>query len=143
MPTAQTTLAANESIEVAYPHDIRVIKIDREDERPLYRFDAPMFKPKDTDTTPEWENPEEAKLYAAVYVVVNGFREEKTGRRGIPPEVQRDGMEAVVAYLSTQDGMGTEWISNFYSLDRQRIYEYRSRIRSRAEAIAEQEGADE
>jgi len=139
VPTAQTTLEKNESIEKAYPHDIRVIRVDREEQRPLYRFDAPFHQPKDTDTTTEWENPEKAKLYAAVYTAVGGFREEKTGRRGVPPEVQRDGMEATVAYLSTQDGMGTEWLSNFYGLDPQRIYEYRSRIRSRAAAIAEQE----
>ncbi len=121
------------TVEKDYGHDIRVLRVDRGDERPLYRFDAPLYTPKDSDNTPEWESPELAKLYADTYVAVGGFREEKTGRRGIPPEVERDGREAVVAYLTTQDGMSTEWISTFYGLDRERIYEYRSRIRARAE----------
>jgi len=126
------------TVEKDYGHGIRVVRVDREDEQPLYRFEAPMMKPKDSDNSLEWENPELAKLYAAVYVAVGTFREEKTGRRGIPPEVERDGREAVVAYLSTQRGMTTEWIEHFYDYDRERIYEYRSRIRARAEEQIEE-----
>lgn len=137
MATAQDTLDENETIDTAYPHDVRVIRVDREERPPLYRFDAPMFVTKDTDNIPEWENPDRARLYAAVYMAVGSFREEKTGRRGIPPEVERDGREATVAYLATQDGMSTDWISNFYDLSEQRIYEYISRIRKRAREVDE------
>lgn len=138
MPTAQTTLDENESIHRAYPHDVRIVRVDRDDREPLYRFEAPTFKPKDSDTTPTWENPALAELYADVYFVANSFREEKTGRRGIPPEVERAGRAAVIAYLTTQDGMTTDWISTFYDLPDERIYEYRSRVRAEAEEIREE-----
>lgn len=143
MATAQDTLDANESIEHAYPYDIRIVRVDREDDRPIYRFEAPMYSPKDTDNTPEWENPHLAKLYADVYLAVGSFREEKTGRRGIPPEVERDGREAVVAYLTTQDGISTDWLSTFYDISDQTVYEYRSRIRARAREAEEEENTDE
>jgi len=132
-------LDENESVEKDYGHDVRVIRVDRDGRQPVYRFEAPMYKPKSSDTTPEWENPHKAEMYAEVYVAVGSFREEKTGRRGIPPEVARDGREATVAYLSTQDGMGTEWISHFFDLEPERIYEYRSRISKRAREIVEEE----
>lgn len=133
MTRAQDTLDSNETIDTAYPDDIRVVEIEREGEPPLYELRAPLYSPKDTDTTPRWENPHSARMYAAVYVAVGTFREEKTGRRGVPPEVQRDGQEAVISYLSTQDGITTDWLTTFYDLPEQRIYEYRSRIRARAE----------
>lgn len=123
-----TDLAPNESVEKSYPYDIRVIRVDREDEPPLYRFEAPGFV-----ETMEWKDKDAALMYAAVYVAVDGFREEKTGERGIPPEVERDGREAVVAYLTTQRGMSTKWVTRFYDIPAQRVYEYKSRIRARAE----------
>lgn len=137
MPSTDQDVGEMEEIDTQYEGDIRVIKQIREGDRPLYRFEAPLYKPKDSDNTPTWENPEKARLYAAVFAAVGTFREEKTGRRGIPPEVERDGREAVIAYLSTQPGMSTDWITKFYDLDRQRIYEYRSRIKNRAEEIIE------
>lgn len=126
-------LEPNETIDTEYEHGVRVIRVDRGDEPPRYRFDAPMFKVKRSDNTPEWENPHSARMYAAVYVAVGGFREEKTGRRGIPLEVERAGRQAVLAYLSTQPGMTPDYLAHQYDLPRQRIYEYRSRIRHQAE----------
>ena len=122
-----------EKIDTEYENDIRVIETEPDGGRPKYRFEAPTYKPKDSDNSPVWENPHKARMYAAVYVAVGTFREEKTGRRGIPIEVERDGREAVIAYLTTQDGMGIEWVTSMYDMDRQRVYEYRSRIKSRAE----------
>ncbi|WP_324666271.1 hypothetical protein [Haloarcula sediminis] len=138
MPRTQDTLASNETIDTAYPNEIQVVEIQRDERPPLYEFRAPLYSPKDTDTTPRWENPHHARMYAAVYVAVGTFREEKTGRRGVPPEVQRDGQEATIAYLTTQDGISTDWLTNFYELPEQRIYEYRSRIRARAEEHGEE-----
>lgn len=137
MPTAQTTLDANESIEEAYPNDIRVIRVERENEPPLYRFEAPLF-----EETMEWEDKNRATLYAAVYVVADGFREEKTGKRGIPIEVHKAGQEAVISYLTTQPGMSIKWASRMFDLERQRIYEYRSRIWARADSIRSEHRAE-
>lgn len=123
----------NETVYQQYENNIRVVKIHREGKRPLYRFDAPEHKPKSYDTGPAWENPNEAEWYAAVYVAHGPFREEKTGRRGIPIGVHRAGSEAVITYLGTQPGMSTDWIKTSFDLKRERIYEYRSRVVSRAE----------
>ena len=109
MVLAQDTLSENESIEKAYPDGVRVVRVDRGDDIPLYRFEAPLHTTKDYDTGPTFENPKNALLYAAVYVAVGPFREEKTGRRGVPPAVAKAGREALVAYLTTQKGMSIQW----------------------------------
>lgn len=123
-----------------YPGDARIVRIDRGDEPPRYRFDAPglwgggvpLGTAEETRRT-TWDEPGLAELYADVWTAVGGFREEKTGDRGIPPEVERDGREATVAYLTTMPGGSTKWAARHYDLDRQRIYEYISRVRARAE----------
>lgn len=125
-------LEENESIYQQYENSIRVVRIGREADRPLYRFDAPSLKPKESDNSMTWESPKEAEMYAAVYVAHGPFREEKTGKRGIPIGVHQAGSEAVITYLGCQPGMSVEWISQKFDLDRERIYEYRSRVRSRA-----------
>jgi len=134
-----TELGESETVRVEY-EGCRVVKDSRSPgETPKFRFESAypnQFTPKDTDTTTEWDNPNEAELYAAVYSLTL-FREEKTGRRGIPPEVQRFGQEAVISYLSAEPGISTDWLTTFYDLDRERIYEYRSRIRSMAETKAD------
>jgi len=96
-----------------------------------------MYEPKDSDTGPTFTNKGKAEMYADVFVAVGGFREEKTGRRGIPVEVFRDGTEATIAYLTTQRGMSMDWITSTFDIDRQRVYEYRSRIRKRAGEVSE------
>lgn len=137
------TLRENESIEKEYPHGIRVVRVDREDDYPLFRFVAPGHKTKEYDTGPEFERRDDALLYAAVYVAVGPFREEKTGRRGVPPAVARAGREALVAYLTTQRGMSIEWAAHKFDLEESTVREYRSRIRARAEEKAQEELSDE
>jgi hypothetical protein len=135
-------LDEDESVYQQYENSIRVVEIHREGEPPLYRFDAPELKPKSYDNDLTWENPKEAELYAAVYVAHGPFREEKTGTRGIPIGVHRAGTEAVVTYVGCQPGMSTDWISHTFDLDRERIYEYRSRVRSRAEEHLLEDNSD-
>jgi len=132
MSASLPELEPGESIDTEYEGKVRVIRVDRGEERPLFKFQARNFKPKRYDNQPEWENPKEARLYAAVYVAVGSFREEKSGRRGIPPAVERDGREAVVSYLYCMDGMSPTWIERWYDLSKERQMEYRSRIRGRA-----------
>ena len=135
-------LKENESIWQQYEDSIRVVRIDRGEDRPLYRFDAPGLKPKDSDNSMTWENPKEAMMFASVYVAHGPFREEKTGKRGIPIGVHQAGSEAVITYLGCQPGMSTDWISQKFDLDRERIYEYRSRVRSRAEEALVEDNSD-
>lgn len=124
-------LENNEGIDTEYEGDIRVVEVSRDSREPLYRFGAPDHKTKSYDLGPEFENPHAARLYAAVYVVTR-FREEKTGRRGIPESVEQAGREAVIAYQRCRPGTSVDWLAHKYDLDRQRIYEYCSRIKSRA-----------
>jgi len=67
-----------------------------------------------------------------VYVVTR-FREEKTGKRGIPPAVEQAGREELICYTLCRKGTSVDWIVNKYDLPKQRIYEYKSRVMSRAE----------
>jgi hypothetical protein len=131
----QDTLDPNESIEKAYPHGIRVVRVDREDDVPLFRFEAPDHRVKDYDTGPEFESRDDALMYAAVYVAVGPFREEKTGRRGVPPTVARAGREALVAYLTTQRGMSIQWAAHKFDIEPETVYKYRSAIRAKAEEV--------
>lgn len=130
---AQDTLDENETVHAAYPHGAKIVRLDRDDAEPLYRFEAPLFPLKSYDEPQvEWENHHLAELYADVWCLTS-LREEKTGPRGIPPEVERAGREVVVAYLTCMPGISTEWLAHHYDVPEQTIYQYRSRVRRRAE----------
>ncbi len=130
-------LADNESVDMEFEVDvesamIRVIERDRPDhEYNHFVFQATGHEYKSYDLGPEFENPEAARLYCCLYALTR-FREEKTGRRGIPENVEQHGREAVIAYQRNRPGVDTEWLMNKYDMDRQRVYEYCSRIRSEA-----------
>jgi len=49
-----------------------------------------------------FENPYEARLYADVYPITGGFREEQTGKRGVPPGIVRASEEIRMTYLAVQ-----------------------------------------
>lgn len=129
-------LAENERIDLEFEVDtdetIRVIERREGDyEYPRYEFQAEEEARNSYDLGPEWDNPRSARLYACVYALVR-FREEKTGRRGLPGSVGRYGQEATVAYMRCRSGVDAEWLSAKYDLPKQRVYEYCSRIRSEA-----------
>jgi hypothetical protein len=125
-------LQENESIDMAFEDDIRVIERERpDDEFNHFVFQAPGHEYKSDDLGPEFNNPYAARLYCHVYMLTL-FREEKTGKRGIPEAVEQHGREAVIAYQRCHPGKDAEWLANKYGIDRQRVYEYCSRIRSEA-----------
>lgn len=125
----------DDRIDMKYEFDsgsiARVIERSRPDDLPLYIFQATNHQYKSYDMGPEFENPEAAQLYCDIYALTR-FREEKTGRRGIPENVEQFGHEAVIAYQRNRSGVDAEWLARKYDIDRQRIYEYCSRIRSEA-----------
>lgn len=130
-------LQDNESVDMEFEVEvesatIRVIERERPDHEYNHLvFQATNHQSKSYDLGPEWENPEAARLYCCLYTLTR-FREEKTGRRGIPEAVEQHGREAVVAYQRNRPGVDTEWLMTKYDMDRQRVYEYCSRIRSEA-----------
>jgi hypothetical protein len=125
----------DERIDMKYEFDsgsiARVIERPRADDFNLYVFQATNHQFKSYDLGPEFENPESARMYCDVYALTR-FREEKTGRRGIPENVEQYGHEAVIAYQRCRSGVDAQWLANKYDLTNQRIYEYCSRMRSQA-----------
>lgn len=87
---------------------------------------------------PEFDAEDTARLWVDVYFDVGGFREEKTGDRGVPPEVAAAGKDTLVAYLVTQRGMSTTWATRFFDISRETVHSYCSRVRSRARAAREE-----
>lgn len=88
-----------------------------------------------------FENPDKARLYADVYAAMGGFREEKTGERGVPPSVARAREDVLMAYLVAQPTMSTEWVARHYDLPEEQIRDYVRGVRDRAEQ--QREEADE
>lgn len=128
-------LGDDEMIDMEYEVNtnatIRVVERPRPDHYNLYVFQATNHQYKSYDMGPEFENPESARYYADVYALTR-FREEKTGRRGIPENVEQYGREALITYQRCRSGVDTEWLANKYNMTKQRVYEYCSRTRSEA-----------
>ncbi len=99
------------------------------DEGPRYRFEAPHHRGV------TFERAETAELYADVYFDVNGFQEEGTGERGVPPEVIQAGRDTLAAYMLTQPFADTNWVASFYGVKPERIDRYVSWVRERAEEV--------
>ena len=85
-----------------------------------------------------FENPDKARLYADVYDAMGGFREEKTGERGVPPSVARAREDLLMAYLVAQPTMSTEWVARHYDLPEGQIRQYVRGVRERAEQQREE-----
>ncbi|EMA46732.1 hypothetical protein [Halococcus saccharolyticus] len=98
-------------------------------EGPQYRFEAPHH---DGIT---FDDPDLAELYAAVYFDVNGFQEEGTGVRGVPPGIIQAGRDTLVAYFLTQPGTDVNWVASFYGVKPEKVGRYASRVRKRAKGI--------
>jgi hypothetical protein len=75
---------------------------------------------------------EKARLYADVYAVVDGFREEKTGERGCPPAVAAAREDVQMAYYAAQPTMSVAWVAGQYDTDRATVREYLELVQERA-----------
>ena len=80
-----------------------------------------------------FENPDKARLYADVQTVTGGFREEKTGERGVPPAVASSREDVLMAYYAAQPTMSMQWVSAQFDLPEDRVREYVQSLRNRAE----------
>ena len=80
-----------------YPHSCRIVRehIDGEEDR--FHYEGPLGRVK------SFYSLDKARLYADVHTVTGGFREEKTGERGVPPAVARAREDIVMAYLAGND----------------------------------------
>jgi len=85
-----------------------------------------------------FESQSKAELYADVYTVVGGFREDKTGERGVPPAVAAAREDIQMAYLTAQPTMSLQWTARFYDEDEAVIRRYVTAVQERAAEMREE-----
>ncbi len=125
---ADQSADADETVYEAYILGVRVVEAEDGDET-RYRFEAPEHCGK------EFDDPEMATLYADVYFDVNGFVEEETGERGVPPKVIPAGRDTMVAYMRTLPGADEDWVSCYFAEQPDKIQRYIKNVRARAEQV--------
>jgi len=118
-----------------YAHDCRIVR-DDEAGYERYHYEGPFGRVKSFDSV------DKARLYGDVQTVVGGFREEKTGERGVPPAVARSREDVLMAYLAAQPSMSLTWVARHFDLPEDRVREYVSSLRDRAETQREGENAE-
>ena len=126
MSTSDSARDGDGRVVEEYVLGVRIVDDDT-DER--YRFEAPEH----TDIA--FDSLEDARLYADVYFDVNGFVEEGTGERGVPPEVVQAGKDTLAAYLATMPWADVNWVASFYGATPTEIERYLGWVRNRAEEI--------
>lgn len=117
-----------------YVLDVRIVATER-DGTTQFRFDAPGHREM------VFEKQELVELYADVYFDVNGFEEDGTGERGIPPEIVQGGRDTMAAYLLTQYG-DDDFVASFYGVTPGKVSRYVEWVQTRAEEVRENAVAD-
>lgn len=112
-----------------YVLDVRIVEMELSNGDARYRFEAGNYEGR------TFEDPETATLYADVYFCTNGFEEEGTGDRGVPPEVIAAGRAVLAAYFLTQPSVDHHWVASFFGMKPHRIRGYADWVRDRAEQI--------
>jgi hypothetical protein len=90
-----------------------------------------------------FESKAKAELYADIYTVVGGFREEKTGERGVPPAIAAAREDVLMAYLTAQPNMSLEWVARFYQEDEAVIRRYIKDVQKRATDERDQDTSED
>lgn len=109
-----------------YAHNCRIVREHIEDDADHYHYESPLGRVK------SFRSPEKARLYADVQTVTGGFREEKTGERGVPPGVARAREDVVMAYLASNPTMGVKWVARAYDLTEDQVRTYVELVQNRA-----------
>ena len=73
--------------------------------------------------------------------VVGGFREAKTGERGVPPAIAAARENVLMAYLTPQPTMSLEWVARFYDEDQAVIRRYVTAVQRQAVEQRANEGS--
>jgi hypothetical protein len=132
-----STEDANESVYEEYVLGVRIIESTTDSGETRYRFEADTYRGR------EFEDPDLATLYADIYFCTNGFEEEGTGDRGVPPEIVGAGRAVLASYFLTQPGIDQHWAASFFGVKPHRIREYTKWVRENAEQIREGAAARE
>ena len=109
-----------------YPHSCRIVRehIDGAEDR--FHYEGPLGRVK------SFYSLDKARLYADVHTITGGFREEKTGERGVPPAVARAREDIVMAYLASNPTMGVKWVARAYDLSEDQVRTYVELVQNRA-----------
>ncbi|AUV80895.1 hypothetical protein C2R22_03845 [Salinigranum rubrum] len=118
----------HESVYEQYVLDVRIVETTGAEE-PRYRFEAPDH------VGVVFDDAETATLYADVYFCTNGFVEEGTGERGVPPAVIGAGRAVLAAYLLTRPGIDRDWVASFFGKKPHRVRKYVEWVRGQADEI--------
>lgn len=116
-----------EELEIVeeYLHSCRIVC--EESDGYEYHYEGPLGRIK------SFHSLDRALLYADIQTVTSGFREEKTGERGVPPAVARAREDVLIAYLVSNPTMGVEWVARAYDLEEDVVRDYIEIVRKRAE----------
>lgn len=128
MPEQDSTINEDTSVFKEYPLGVQIIENHSPETSDFqYQFEAPDH------VGMTFVDPEMATLYADIFFAVNGFVEDDTGGRGIPPEVVQAGKHALAAYLLVQTSM--DWVCSFYGTEPVRIDNFVAQVRKQAEEM--------
>lgn len=126
-----------ETVVEEYPHSCRIVREEREGEEPLYHYEGPLDREK------TFRSLSRAKMYADVQTVTGGFREEKTGERGVPPAVARAREDVLIAYHVATPTQGVTWTARAFDLEEDEVRLYVDMVRERADTQRKSEEGDD
>jgi hypothetical protein len=114
-----------QSVLEEYSHDCQLVR-EVNEKHQRFHYEGPLGRVK------SFESEEKARLYADVQTVTGGFREEKTGERGVPPAVARAREDVLAAYLVSNPTMGVEWVARAWEIDEDVVRNYCQMVQRRA-----------
>ncbi|SNR71242.1 hypothetical protein [Halorubrum vacuolatum] len=121
-----------ETVVVEYQYDTAVVV----DDAGRYHYVNPMG-----DRVQSFDSEDRARLYADIQSVIGGFREEKTGERGVPPAVARAFDEnLLMAYHVATPTMGVSWTARAFGIDESEVRTAVELVREKAERKRDETG---
>lgn len=117
-----------------YANECRIVRETDDFGEETYHYEGPLGRFK------SFHSLDDARLYADVYTVVDSFREEKTGERGVPPAIARAREDVLMAYLAADPTMSVTWVAQNFDLPEDRVREYIRSLQNRAAQQRESEG---
>jgi len=131
-----TVTDTDAEVVAEYAHNCRLLREPVANDPDRWIYEGPMGPVK------EFRRGDKARTYAAVQTVTGGFREEKTGERGVPPAVASEGGHALVAYLACQPTMSITWAARFFDIEEGDVQRRINKVRQRADAMRDRSTTD-
>jgi hypothetical protein len=125
----------SETVIEEYPDGSRIVHEER-----MYP-DLYHFEREGEIRLKSFKNPDKARLYADLYEVVDGFKEDNTGTRGVPPTIARDREEIRMAYFTAT--MSSTYAAGAFEVEESEVLTAVYRVRERAKTLRSQQTSDE